>query len=492
MQKMNYRRSSTNGSTGSSLISDPENHRRSKNRIQKWVPRLMATQLLQNNFSKSIIQNGFNRRASKWKGSLIYLCVITTLLILYTFITLQSFKIFRQNGGILLLMNTTISDVPIKTRDPQMFLRQIQAKVRKKKNINILPLTVTSSGIQSNTNDTLTSDDCYIIYDATIGGQGTGNLISGLLAAHLLGQEFNRIVCVNPQYYSSFLNAFESVDPTVLVKCPVVINYINGTSSVEMQHSISIINFAGAADECELQNLMSDRTKKVIHLMSNTYPRWPPIPDYYFLHYYQPTKVLFDILPYISQPEIVVHLREPDEVAIDPRRGLDDSSLTALAELLPKAETYLVTNNVEYYDRFAKCCNWTNPKWDGIKHSAIERIWGDTNQVDYSQETQDLRMWSDWYTILMAGTVYHTHSDFSVSAIHWMNNTNSYSIKGYNTDTKKLETTVESWWYDGETIPLNERTLDGKTGTTNELRACSEESLAQTAQREQQRAAVST
>jgi hypothetical protein len=434
-----------------------------------------------NVFKKREIRNRFDRRQVTRIGSIIFKFVITLLLMTYIVLFLQSSTIILRHDSTSIRNSLTIADTQSKQtrRDPQLFLQQIQAKVRKKKEIYTLQSAKTNVSFAND-------DDYFIIYDATLFGQGTGNLISGLLAAHLLGQEFDRIVCINPQHYSSFLMAFESVDPIVIAKCPSIIYQSNNMSSGTEQHIIAIISFGGTADECEIQNLMSDRTKKVIHLVGNTYPRWPPIPDYYFLYHYQPTQVLYDILPYTTQPEFVVHLREPDDFNSDPRSGLDDASLTELGKILPKAEAYLVTNNVDYYDRFIKCCNWKNSNWDSIMHSASGQYWGNIQLVNSTQETQNLRMWSDWYTILMAGTVYHTHSDFSISAIHWMNNRNSYSIKGYNPSTKRLETTVESWWYDGETIPINQRTLDGAPNTTNELRGCWDESLRLTAQREQQ------
>jgi hypothetical protein len=40
----------------------------------------------------------------------------------------------------------------------------------------------------------------FIVFIPIAGGQGTGNIIAGLLAAHLLALEFNRIVCVSPLY----------------------------------------------------------------------------------------------------------------------------------------------------------------------------------------------------------------------------------------------------------------------------------------------------
>ena len=329
--------------------------------------------------------------------------------------------------------------------------------------------------------------------------------MAGLLAAYLLGDEFQRIVCINPHHSNSnFLLVFESIDPIANIKCPLLLQQQDPKRLRSTQREdVSLINFVGAADECELQNTMSDTSRKVVYVVANTYPRWPTVPNYYFLYYYQPTATLLDALPYTIQPTTVVHLRQPDDYS-DIRDGLDTDSLNALGKLLPPNEsTFLVTNNVDFYERFTKCCQWSHPQWNVVQHSALDYSWGagsqnnnfetssnDTDQkrdraLQQQKEKQNVQMWVDWYTLLMADDVYHTHSDFSISTIHWMNKKDhSFSIRGYNVDTQQLETQMESWWVDGETIPIVQRTIQGQPGTTNELRACLPETQKETEQRQ--------
>jgi hypothetical protein len=69
--------------------------------------------------------------------------------------------------------------------------------------------------------------------------------------------------------------------------------------------------------------------------------------------------------------------------------------------------------------------------------------------------------------MLTAEKVYHTHSDFSISAIHWMN-LDSLSLQGM--ENGHLKVVNESWRVDGETIPLVDRTTDGLG--TSRLRLC--------------------
>jgi hypothetical protein len=196
---------------------------------------------------------------------------------------------------------------------------------------------------------------------------------------------------------------------------------------------------------------------------------------------------LLDALSYdpLAPPQTVVHLRSPDssDQHGDQRLGLDEASLRALGDTLPKGrDTFLVTNRVAYYQQFADCCQWSHPPWQGIVHSALGKAWGTlkgantkiansaVQRMPVVATSQNIQLWADWYTILTARTVYHTHSDFSVSAIHWMNNRNSHSLAGTNAATGALETKAESWWMDGETAPLSQRTVHA-TGTS-QLRLC--------------------
>jgi hypothetical protein len=86
-----------------------------------------------------------------------------------------------------------------------------------------------------------------------------------------------------------------------------------------------------------------------------------------------------------------------------------------------------------------------------------------------NRKRETLQMFADWYTILTAKMVYHTHSDFSISAIHWQN-LPSKSIGEYDTKSGQLMLTEESWREDGESAPLVNRKLDGDE--KSELRSC--------------------
>ena len=66
-------------------------------------------------------------------------------------------------------------------------------------------------------------------------GQGTGNIISGLLAAHLLGDEFGRIVCVSSTY-KEFLMAFAPINAQAVLHCPEKVRW-------NKDNSIYLFNF---------------------------------------------------------------------------------------------------------------------------------------------------------------------------------------------------------------------------------------------------------
>ena len=82
-----------------------------------------------------------------------------------------------------------------------------------------------------------------------------------------------------------------------------------------------------------------------------------------------------------------------------------------------------------------------------MQHSALGAIqWGaqttkqrqqrkealvDLHSFSSNQPSQTLQMWSDWYTILKAEEVYHTLSEFSLSAIRWSHDhASGYTIQG--------------------------------------------------------------
>lgn len=318
----------------------------------------------------------------------------------------------------------------------------------------------------------------FLIFVPIGSGQGTGNIVAGLLAAHLLALEFGRIVCVSP-LYDSFLAAFEPVHPDAVQKCPQLL--LQGNLPTQTQaNTLRVINFERVPDECALQAALASDTA-VLYMISNTYPRWPAIPNNFFFTYYKAKPELLQLLPYQQTPAMVVHLRQPDGKS-DSRQGLDEDSLQALGKTLPK-ETYLVTNRVDWYDKFEGEYGWGHPSWNEVVHSAFQKSWGvrgalnqNTHMVTHVDRlTQNLQMWCDWYTILCATKVHHTHSDFSISAIHWQN-LESRTIIGWNATTVQLELEEESWRQTGETERLVDRTVHGPG--TSELRECNKEFLA--------------
>jgi hypothetical protein len=301
-------------------------------------------------------------------------------------------------------------------------------------------------------------------------GQGHGNVISGLLAAHLLGLEFNRIVCVS-RSYDGFYDAFEPIDKDALQYCPEILQEANDGQGRTLD-IIQIVDFMSPPNECWLREKMMSNAN-ILYLMGNTYPRWPTVPNNFFFQYYAAHKRLLDALPYDKNPETVVHLRSPDNEKDDTREGLDEESFQALGDLLP-GDTYLVTNRVEWYKRFREEFGWSHSPWDEpITHSALDLAWGKSGKVaakEGARQTskgdahltgarkQNLRMMADWYTILKASKVYHTRSAFSQSAIHWMN-IDSKRING--TESGRLSFVDEDWRASGETTRLADRTKDG-------------------------------
>ena len=312
----------------------------------------------------------------------------------------------------------------------------------------------------------------YIAF-TPVTGQGLGNQLNGLLAAHLLGDEFGRIVCVGRWEWDAFFDAMEYVNPQAQATCKDLPPMMTNSSSDE---KITLLNFGNAPNECQLrEKLASDH--RVIYFTGNTYPRWCTVPPNYWFRQYRPTQRLLEILPWKDPPHTVVHLRHGDNIA-DPRLGLDHNTLVELGESLP-SDTFLVTNWVEWFDFFETKYGWRNSNWMTVQHSALTHLkWvsrenstvhkkmnSTLRQLQHHE--QNLQMWSDWYTLLMAKYVLHTHSDFSSSAIHWMS-IESKTINGFLEDNT-LDLMDESWRVadreNGVTPKLSQRTMD-------QLRSC--------------------
>ncbi|CAB9528494.1 expressed unknown protein [Seminavis robusta] len=346
----------------------------------------------------------------------------------------------------------------------------------------------------------------FLMFQGDITGQGVGNHMQGLLAAHLLGDEFDRIVCVSPAF-DDFWLAFEQVHPMATRWCPQVIRDWEARMDDEekrtsrlrpynyrrppLEYTMTLLNFnSRPIDECELQEKLQSNTS-VWYLRNNMYPRWPNtvggntvIPPRYFERFYKPNRALSKLLP-VSPPAVVVHLRKEDGPN-DVRHGLDPTSLKALGELLQNGSTndsqkkpYLVTNNVQWYNYFERTYQWSHPPWKEVIHSVYLSGGGrrhynhhydppssaaDSSPSLSSQDFRDLQklwMWSDWYTCYTAEAVYHTHSDFSASAIHWKDPSSQSSrvIRGFNSTTQALDLGKEYWRNSGPVIvpPLSQR-----------------------------------
>ena len=280
----------------------------------------------------------------------------------------------------------------------------------------------------------------FLVFAGSSDGQGAGNVMQGLLAAQLLGEEFNRTVCV---VWPEFFQAFDYAQPQQYSQL------CDRADEWEQGYNFVIWNFvSGRVDECKVKQILSDPEKIVVGYSGNTYPGWrSKIPPDFFHHYYRPKSALLHSLPYPPEqpPQVVVHLREPDGES-DKQRGLDRESLNHLGQLLVGNGTYLVTNRPDWYHRFHFCCGWSyDKKWvdKPIDHGAVFLSWHPdgtkvrTNNLTTSTD-QTLKLWADWYTLLRAQHVYHSPSDFSRSAVHW----NSQSL-GHELHGMKQATTTE-------------------------------------------------
>ncbi|KAG7352164.1 hypothetical protein IV203_008212 [Nitzschia inconspicua] len=317
-------------------------------------------------------------------------------------------------------------------------------------------------------------------------GQGTGNLISGLLAAHRLGQEFHRTVChTGYESSSSFGTAFAYKESYHASICAKILR-----RAPPPNDNITIVqnNFDETAvqSECVIRDLLQDHTQhSILYYKGNTYPRWPTERQHrnrFFDSIFQPTLALRNVLPWDTPPRVVVQLRDGDDF-MDRRQGLDEETLDLLAQesflsrhygsISPEDRVFLVTNRVEWYDRFPE---WDHPPWSLVHHSALGRIsWGPNSSKNMLPQPQSnskrqeglLQMWADWYTLLNAKIIVHSRSDFSLSAARWNEGIDSYTIHGTRISTTKVGTLLGKEYTELELRPDFE--LDPNQSATRRL-----------------------
>jgi hypothetical protein len=293
----------------------------------------------------------------------------------------------------------------------------------------------------------------YLVFVPMKMGQGKGNIVAGLLSAHLLGEEFGRTVCVSPDF-DDFLLAFQPLDRRVKTHCARLFKMLEESGDENHVQEVKLVNFMPDPNECKLKDILASEDM-VVQMVGNTYPKWCHVPENYFDRFYLPTEYLLRILPYDDYPHTVVHLRAPDGRGDTTRLGLDSNSLSQLGNRLP-SDTFLVTNNVEWYTLFENKYGWNHAKWSRVRHTALGISWGGNAQDEtIDPRTESLQLWSDWYTILKAKMVYHTVSDFSASAVHWMNSP-SKIIHGLD-DDGMLNLIDESWRREGDSPRIIDR-----------------------------------
>ena len=309
--------------------------------------------------------------------------------------------------------------------------------------------TMKSSSVSENAmanGSTAQPADRYLIVRHIQSGQGSGQVLAGLFASHMFGREFQRIVCMSPEY-QAFYQAFQAKQEECQLS---ILESILNETPPSRNNTITINNYQSPPSDCWIRKRLGSlhEEDKILYYVGNTYPQWPlPPPSITFDRFYQPTEALLDALPYKEFPTTVVHLRLEDGI-LDARPGLDDTTLNTLGRVLPSnSSTFLVTNNVGWYNFFGEKYGWSHPPWTSVQHSALGEIqWGAQTQRHWRQQqhagknhdaftsilpSPTLQMWTDWYTILKARQVYHTLSDFSLSAIRWNHIHNSgYTIRG--------------------------------------------------------------
>ena len=259
----------------------------------------------------------------------------------------------------------------------------------------------------------------YVLYTGGERGQGLGNIMNGLIVAHMLGRMYERTVCV---IWPSFNRYFQEKDPYC--------DSVRVLPTHNMPKALSW-NFGNTMDPQKNREIFKSDNKYIL-FDGNEWiePNWPKIPKNVWSSSYiikEPT-----LIPH--KFPCVAHLRNPDPSG-DNRKRMTADIVTKLTKLFPKC--HLITNNVNLFN-VVKKLGWSHPSWNEVTHSASG-----------PNEHQDFIMWSDWLTILNADFVIHTPSGFSESALRLSPNAESrrFEVGSNGEFVFSLETWIKYYFW---------------------------------------------
>jgi len=336
-----------------------------------------------------------------------------------------------------------VVDAPHRNDEAYKALRR-EKKMKRQPVTRVLPLQETEAPRRVVTHPNMTlpteaSSHRYLIYQGFLHGQGLGQFMSGLLATQLLGDEFNRVVCVQ---WQDFLHSFRYKENTLAAQlCPHLETLYQTHWEDDDSLRLALINYGVPPNECLLKDRLASN-QSVWTVMANTYPQWPSVPPQFLDRFYE---FRFPhLLP--SNLDAVVHLRVPDSPGSDPRPGLDPNSLQLLGERLQNRSVYLVTNRVAFYEYCESHFGWIGAGWSEVRHSALKKTWGNSNVTLFDETEATARLqkpisrlspktllqqtMADWMALYSARSVYHTASEFSASAVHWSGCTDTHVLNG--------------------------------------------------------------
>ena len=276
--------------------------------------------------------------------------------------------------------------------------------------------------------------DHWIRYHAPVRGQGSGNLMLGLLAAHLLARYYKREVCVDWPHFNEAFRSFLPCPSDILnAKATTVSRWNFGETSLEHDVACHMASNARVvAWEGNDVGVGNERGEAFLRQKDSAETRaWLGT---VFDREYTPSESLRDLLPSAHQPypSSVVHLRvgdgcpEDDDAAECDFRGpfktLGANWSTLAAELrrcAPNAtllaDRQSVFQKLPGYGRQHAFVRERRRLVSG--HSISARRTSEAN-FDHLNMHNHLAAWADWYLLTRAETVYHTASGFSESAIY--------------------------------------------------------------------------
>uniref|UniRef100_A0A0G4HVX5 Uncharacterized protein n=1 Tax=Chromera velia CCMP2878 TaxID=1169474 RepID=A0A0G4HVX5_9ALVE len=228
-------------------------------------------------------------------------------------------------------------------------------------------------------------EDRFIVFFGPSRGQGIGNMMFGLLRAHILARRFGRRVCVE---WEDFEVAWDYDD--------------EGCADLKPKISLHVWNFGRRNSDEEVEMLLKSPLKSVYMTGNELQDNVRLTGLTWFFDFYSPKPALEALFPEVWPP-FVAHIRRGDGGR--DIRGVFEYPYDPFPALRRCLKGYVVLSD-------------TTTVYKGLGDSVLSPKKAIPHTIDSKlTDAQKVQTWFEWTLIAKAKKVLRTHSGFSESAI---------------------------------------------------------------------------